>query len=122
MSGCLVVSSAGALIVLTLGIAVPLAGGTDFGGVLRGTGALLIVVVWLAGIAYAARLRHWPWLVGLLLLSPLWFLWYGTRVSEDFSYPEKWSAFESQPWYLIGLMVTSLPLLAYGAVRIWQDR
>jgi hypothetical protein len=122
MGGCLAVSSLGALIVLLLGIAVPLAGGTDFGGVPRVAGAVMIVMIWLAGISYAARYRQWIWLTGLLLLSPLWFLWYGTSVSDDFTYPEQCSAFADQPWYLLGLLMTPIPLLAYGAARVWQDR
>ena len=122
MGGCLVISSLGALIVLLLGIAVPLAGGTDFDGVPRVAGTVLIVVIWLAGISYAARYRQWMWLTGILLLSPLWFLWYGTSVSEDFTYPEQWSAFDDQPWYLIGLLLTPIPLLTYGAVLAWQDK
>lgn len=122
MGGCLAVSSLGALIVLLLGIAVPLAGGTDFDGVPRVAGTVLIVVIWLAGISYAARYRQWMWLTGILLLSPFWFLWYGTSVSEDFTYPEQWSAFDDQPWYLIGLLLTPIPLLAYGAVLAWQDK
>jgi hypothetical protein len=122
MGGCLAISSLGALVVLLLGIAVPLAGGTDFGGVPRLVGAVLIVVIWLAGIRYAARNHQWMWLMGFLLLSPLWFLWYGTSVSDDFTYPEQWSTFDDQPWYLIGLLITPVPLLAYGALRFWQDR
>ena len=122
MGGCLAISSLGALIVLLLGIAVPLAGGTDFDGVPRVTGAVMTVMIWLAGISYAARYRQWIWLMVLLLLSPLWFLWYGTSVSEDFTYPEQWSAFTDQPWYLLGLLMTPLPLLAYGAACVWQDR
>jgi hypothetical protein len=122
MGGCLAISSLGALVVLLLGIAVPLAGGTDFGGVPRLVGAILIVVIWLAGIRYAARNHQWMWLMGFLLLSPLWFLWYGTSVSDDFTYPEQWSTFDDQPWYLIGLLITPVPLLAYGALRFWQDR
>jgi cytochrome c biogenesis protein CcdA len=88
----------------------------------RVAGAVLIVAIWLAGLSYAARHRQWFWLAGLLLLNPLWFLWYGTSVSDDFTYPEQWSAFADQPWYLLGLLITPIPLLAYGAARVWQDR
>jgi len=122
MGGCLAASSVGALVVLLLGIAVPLAGGTDFAGVPRVVGAVLIVAIWLAGLSYAARHRQWFWLAVLLLFSPVWFLWYGTRISNDFTYPEQWSAFADQPWYLLGLLITPIPLLAYGAARVWQDR
>lgn len=121
MAGCVVAGSVGAFGLLVLGIAVPLAGGTDFGGVPRVIGAYLTIIVWCVAVVAAGRSRQWRWLAVLALLSPLWFLLYGTQVSEDFRYPEQWSAFTSEPWYLIGLLLTPLPLLVWGAPRIRQE-
>lgn len=121
MGGWLITGSVSALIVLLLGIAVPLAGGTDFNSVPRVAGTLLLVAVWLVAMASAARARHWGWLAALSLLSPLWFLLYTTQTPERFTYPERWSAFDSQPWHLVGLLLAPLPLLAYGVLRVWRD-
>jgi len=121
MVGSVVAGSIGAFGLLLLGIAVPLAGGTDFGGAPRVAGAYLAVIVWFVAVVAAGRSRQWRWLAALALLSPLWLLLYGTRVTEDFRYPEQWSAFASAPWYLIGLLLTPLLLLAWGALRIRRE-
>jgi len=117
MSGCMVTGGLGALVLLTLGIAVPLAGATDFNGMPRVFGALLVVGVWLIGVAAAVGARQWFWLASILVLGPVPLILYGTSISNDFSFPDPWDAFAREPWYLIALMLTPVPLLAYGVVR-----
>lgn len=118
MNGCLVTGSAGALLLLLLGVAVPLAGGTDFNGMPRVLGTALAIVVWLLGVLTAARTRSWVWCAVMLALGPIPLVLYGTIVSDDFTYPEQWDAFARQPWYLIALIVSPLPLLIYGSSRL----
>ncbi len=117
----MVTGGLGALVLLLLGIAVPLTGGTDFNGMPRVFGTGLVVIVWLIGVSVAVRARHWMWLMGLLVFGPVPLILYGTNISDDFSFPDPWDAFARDPWYLIALMLTPLPLLAYGVVRIRYD-
>lgn len=112
--GCLTLGSIAAFALLVAGIAVPLAGGTDFDGLPRVLGALLISSVWLLGMVSAARSRQWGWLVALVVFSPLLFVAYGTLISEDLTFPDAWSEFDSPPWHLIALLLTPLLLLLYG--------
>lgn len=117
VKGCLVPASVAALVLLLLGIVVPLAGATDFNGIPRSVGSFLIVIVWAVGFLAAVRSRRWTWVLVLLALGPLPLVIYGTQISNDFSYPEEWSAFASPPWYLIALILTPLPVLVYALSR-----
>lgn len=114
MVGYLVVGGTLAFVLLVLGIAVPLAGGTDFDGAPRLSGTLLVTGVWLIGITVAARRRWWGWLAVLALTGPLPLLAYSTLVSESFGNPEEWGSFAEPPWELLGLMLSPLPVLAFG--------
>lgn len=117
VKGCLIVGSVAAVVLLLLGIAVPLAGATDFNGLPRSVGAFLAVVVWVVGLLAAVRGRWWTWALVLFALGPLPLVIYGTRISNDFGYPEDWAAFASPPWYLIALILTPLPVLMYALSR-----
>jgi len=118
MNGCMTAGGVGALVLLLLGVAVPLAGGTDFGGAPRVLGTALVIGVWAMALVSAGRARQWGWLAAVLVLGPLPLVIYGTSVSNDFSYPEQWSAFARAPWYLAALLLTPLPVLAYGVFRL----
>jgi hypothetical protein len=115
--GCLVVGSVAAFVLLLAGVAVPLAGGTDFNGAPRLLGTLLILIVWLIAIAVAVRAQQWGWLVTLVIIGPPVFVLYGTLISEDFMFPDAWEEFGSPPWYLIALTLTPVVLLLYGLLE-----
>lgn len=116
-NGCLVLGGAIALLLLALGIAVPLAGGTDFNGVPRLVGALLAAGVWLVGIVAAFRGRRWGWLAFLAFAGPLPFVGYATLVAGSFENPDEWAAFTDPPWELVALMLAPLPVTAFGLRR-----
>lgn len=113
-SCCLVIGGVLALVSLAMGIAVPLAGGTDFNGAPRVAGTLLAMGVWFVGVVAALRGRRWGWLTLLVLTGPLPLVVYATMVSGSFDNPDDWAAFTEPPWELVALMLAPLPAIAFG--------
>ncbi|HMM43379.1 MAG TPA: hypothetical protein PKA95_15915 [Thermomicrobiales bacterium] len=116
-NGCLVIGGAFAVVLLVLGVAVPLAGGTDFNGAPRIVGTLLALGVWLVGVVAALRGRRWGWVALLTLAGPLPFVGYATLVADSFDNPDGWAAFADPPWELVALMLAPLPAIAFGLRR-----
>lgn len=115
--GCLILGGVAAIGLLLLGIAVPLAGGTDFNGVLRRLGSLLVMGVWIVALVAAARARRWGWTAALTLTGPLPLLAYSMYVSGSFDSPDAWATFADPPWELLTLTLSPLPALVYAVQR-----
>ncbi|MCO5177244.1 MAG: hypothetical protein M9890_09775 [Thermomicrobiales bacterium] len=115
--GCVLIGAGVALIMLVLGVAVPLAGGTDFNGLPRTLGLSAITTVWVIVVVAALRRRQWLWLGVVVALGPLPVVAYSAFVADSLSNPEAWDAFSSAPWELLVLLLTPMPLFLYGLLR-----
>lgn len=114
VGGCIFVGALCALVLLGLGIAVPLAGGTDFNGLPRAIGLVAVVAMWAIAVIAALRRHRWIWLAVVVALGPLPLIAYSAFSTDSLSNPEAWDAFDSAPWEMLALMLSPVPLLVYG--------
>lgn len=114
LNGYVVVGACVALVILSLGIAVPLAGGTDLNGLPRIVGLAAASVVWVVAVVATLRQRQWLWFGVIVAFGPLPFIAYSAWSTGSLGNQESLGAFASAPWELLVIMLTPLPLILYG--------